>query len=122
MIYGQLNFGPGAAPAVVIPYAASFTPDLSQANVFEITLAGALTVANPTYGGQAIPQDGMPLLLRLIQDATGNRLLTLGSQFTLGATVSSYTLSTTGGKVDYIGCLYRRAATKWDVVSVVLGY
>lgn len=122
MIYGQLNLGPGAAPAVVIPYGASFTPDLSQANVFEITLGGALTIANPTYGGQAIPQDGMPLLFRLIQDVTGNRVLTMGSQFTLGASVTSYTLSTPGGKVDYIGCLYRRTSTKWDIVSVLLGY
>lgn len=122
MIYGQLNLGPGAAPAKVIPYAASFTPDLSQANVFEITLAGNITINNPVYGLGAVPSDGMPLLLRLIQDATGNRTLTLGAQFNLGATVTSTTLSTAAGKVDYIGCLYRLTATKWDVMSVVLGY
>ncbi len=87
-----------------------------------MTLGGALTIANPVYGLGVVPQDGTPLLFRLIQDGSGNRLLTMGSQFNLGATVAAYTLSTAASKVDYVGCLFRKASLKWDIVSVVLGY
>lgn len=122
MILNGINFGSGASPALILAYAASLVPDLNLSNFFEVTLGGALTIANPVFGNGAIPQDGMPLLFRFIQDGVGSRLLTLGSQFTLGATITSTTLSTAAGKVDYIGCLYRKASTKWDVVSVLLGY
>lgn len=122
LIYGQNNLGVGASPAIVVPYLANFSPDLVAGNVFEITLLGNITIENPTYGGRAIPQDGTSLLFRLIQDATGNRILTLANQFTIGASVTSYTLSTAAGAVDYIGCLYRKTQNKWDIVSVLLGY
>ncbi len=118
MNLGFLYAGPVATPAVPLEYRATLTPDLSKANFFQVTLGGALTIANPVN----VAQDGTPLLLCLIQDNAGNRLLTLGSQFTLGATVTSYTLSTTGNLRDYIGCIWRAQFSKWEILSVALGY
>lgn len=118
MILGFNYCGPTSSPAVDLPYRATLTPDLSASNVFSITLGGALTIANPIN----VAQDGTPLLLILTQDGTGSRILTLDTQFNLGATVTSYTLSTTAGLRDYIGCVWRKAAAKWDILSVALGY
>lgn len=118
MILNYGNAGPTASPELVLEYRATLTPDMSKSNVIAVTLGGALTLANPIN----VTQDGTPLLMYLTQDGAGSRILTLGSQFTLSATVTSYTLSTTAGLTDVIGCIWRRSVSKWYILSVSLGY
>lgn len=77
-----------AAKGVVttVSYSGSITLDFSAANVFMIgTLTGNLTLANPS--NLAAGQGGT---IRIQQDATGGRTLTLGNQFkTIGTFATS---------------------------------
>jgi hypothetical protein len=54
----------------------------------------------------------------------GNGILTLAldTKFRLGADITSIVLSTTAGKVDYLGAKYNAAADKWDVIAFVRGF
>ena len=59
-----------------LTYAATVTPDASTSNNFELTLTGACTLANPIN-----LVNGMVLNFCVDQDATGGRVLTLGSLY-----------------------------------------
>lgn len=104
-------------PWVTLTDAATVATDASQGNQFQVTLAGNRTLGNPTNS-----QDGQKVLWRIKQDATGSRTLTLGSNFRLGADISSITLSTAANKVDFLGAVYHASDGKWDVLAFVKGY
>lgn len=101
-----------SAPVVVGSTSGTYTTDASLSNEFQLTLTGALTLANPTN-----PADGQPVRWVLTQDGTGSRVLTaLGTAFNV-PTSATITLSTTAGATDYLGAIYRAAVSKWDVVA-----
>jgi len=89
------------------------TPDFSTYNSFVWTLTGDLTLNNPTT-----EVGGMAGVFVFKQDATGTRLLSLGSEYkTAGG--SGITLSTAADAVDVVpyfvevtGTIYLGAATK----------
>lgn len=141
---GKLSFGPGGSTAVdtnlyrnaagvlktdgsvvvskaltqtpqALTYSATVTTDVSTGNLFQITLTGNLTLANPTN-----PVDGQRVMWQFTQDGTGGRTLTLGAAFNAGPI--TVTLSTGANKVDYMGAIYRSAASKWDIVAFSGGY
>lgn len=86
--------------APVAENAATITPDASASNNFKITLGQDTTIANPTN-----LTDGMILNFRILQDATGGRLLTLGSKFKWpGGTVPTWV--TTANAVSLISTYY----------------
>lgn len=60
------------ARTVAIPYAATFTPDLSKADEFQVgALTGNIAINAPVGG-----QDGDVLVIALKQDGTGGRTIT----------------------------------------------
>lgn len=78
---------------------ATINVDASLANNFRVTLGGSRTLANPT--GLI---DGQVFNIRIKQDGTGSRTLTLGSKYkTPGA---SFVLSTAAGSLDFMSCQY----------------
>lgn len=73
------------------------TLDFSAYNNFVLTLTGNLTLDNPTT--EQVGQSGF---IAFIQDATGSRTLTLGSEY-LNAGGTAPTLSTAANAIDIVG-------------------
>lgn len=113
-----VNPNPSGANAVQsVTFASTVVLDAYVAGLYDIILTGNLTLGTPVN-----PQDGQIIRLRLIQDATGSRTLTLNSSWVLPTTISSTTLSTAAGTCDQLTANYRRFNQKWNVTSLLLGY
>lgn len=95
---------------------ATITTDASSGKLFRVTLGGNRALANPTN-----PTDGQQIVYEFKQDGTGNRTLSLGTDFILpsGAT---FALSTAAGAVDVMKAVYNTAAAKWRVVAFIKGF
>lgn len=97
-------------------YSASLTLDASAYDVYDITLTGNLTLDFSSG------IDGKAVIIRLLQDGTGGRTLTLGSGCRLSADILSATLSTGAGKLDYLAFRYKSSAAKYDLVALNRGF
>lgn len=85
-----------AAAFVTLTDGASITPDFSTGFNFIVTLAGTpRTLANPTNA-----RDGQSGVIRVIQDGTGSRTLSFGSNWRWAG--GSKTLSTAANAIDII--------------------
>jgi hypothetical protein len=98
-------------PQVLTP-GATVTIDASTGDYFTLVPAQAFTLASPTN-----PTHGQRIMVRIKQDGTGSRILTLGAAFRLGVDIPTVVLSTGANKVDYLGAVYDSTDTKWDVVA-----
>lgn len=103
------------------PASGVLTLDLSEsyARTFKRTLTQNVTL-NIT-GGDAT-MDGKQFVLRVKQDATGNRTLALGTGINVGTDITVVTLSTAANLTDYIAFIYRHETGKADLVSIVKGF
>jgi hypothetical protein len=100
-----------------VAYAGTINLDWSDADSIFITLAGSPTINL----NNAVP--GQSCLLTLLQDATGSRTVTWGSNVRYGTDIASITLSTNANYNDKIGFIFNDdGASKYDVVSIVRGY
>jgi hypothetical protein len=86
-------------------------------NRFFISATSNFTLANPTN-----PQEEQPIIWYIKQDASGGRVLSLGSDFILGSGIPSVTLSTTANVTDAIGAIYNAVAGKWVILAYQQGY
>jgi len=84
---------------------------------FKLTAGQNFTLANPTNA-----KSGQRITWRIKQDATGSRVMTLGSNFRFGTTLTGAVLTTGGNKVDYLTAVYDATDGKFDVVEFVKGY
>lgn len=100
---------------VTLTDGATINTDASLGNYFKVTLGGNRTLANPTN-----PTTNQKVIFEFLQDGTGSRTITLGSDFIFGTDVTSVTLTTTASKRDLMACIYNGA--KWVVVGFVRGY
>lgn len=109
----------GENPGVVsLPYAATVTTDASTGNLFDLTLTGNVTLANPTN-----PVDGKTIRWRIRQDATGSRTVTLGNKFVIPSSATSpLPFSTGANAMDILAATYHAGRDKWDIVAFVMGY
>lgn len=104
--------------AVALTYASTLNTDASAGDIFDVTLAGAATLANPTNA-----VDGKTLRWRIRQDGTGNRAVTLGNKFVIPSSASSpLPFSTAANKMDILAATYHAGRDKWDVIAFVPGY
>lgn len=104
---GQNTLAPGDTVAV----------DWSLAPVAKITLDRATTVF--TFSGATA---GQRCILKLKQDGTGGRLITLPASVRYGTDIASITLTITLNKMDFIGFIYDADDSKYDLVSFVKGF
>lgn len=89
-----------------LTYAATVTPDAGSSNNFELVLGGACTLENPT--GLV---NGMVLNFCIDQDATGGRVLTLGSLYKWpGGTVPTWV--TTASAKNFFSAYYDGAVLR----------
>jgi len=89
--------------------------DASSGNVFAIAATANFTLANPTN-----PTDGQVIHLRITQDATGSRVMTLGTAWSAGP--NTVTLSTAANKVDHLVAMYHSGAAKWHITGFLAGF
>jgi hypothetical protein len=101
---------------VTATWGATLTPAL-PVDEYSVVLAGATTMAAPTGS----PTDGQLLIFRLIQDATGSRIVTWNAAYRFPAGTAP-TLTTTAAKTDYVSFRYNAVATKWDNVATTLNF
>jgi hypothetical protein len=110
--------GGSSGPTVVsASYASTLATDASAGDIFDVTLTGNVTLANPTN-----PTNGKTIRWRITQDATGGRTVTLGNKFSLPASVSSLEFSTAAAKTDILAATYHQPSDRWQVVALVTGY
>ena len=122
IITGGASAGGGSSssgPTVVaLTYAATLNTDASVGDIFDVTLTGNATLANPTN-----PVDGKTIRWRLVQDGTGNRTVTLGNKFVIPSSATSpLPFSTAANAMDVLAATYHAGRDKWDVVAFVMGY
>lgn len=86
-----------AGAPVTVTFAASLTVDLATFINATITLTSNLTLNNPTNIATSVGKSGR---IRLVQDGTGSRTLTLGSQWKVSG--GAPTLSTAAGAIDHL--------------------
>lgn len=114
-----VQFNGGVLPRVVpLAYGATVNTDAGEGEIFDLTLTGNTTLANPTN-----PVDGQTIRWRIRQDGTGNRTVTLGNKFVIPSSATSpLPFSTAANKTDVLAATYHAGRDKWDVVAFVPGY
>lgn len=119
--YSDTSYLPAVAggPAVVsLTYAATLDTDASAGDIFDVTLTGNVTLANPTN-----PTNGKTIRWRIRQDGTGSRAVTLGNKFVIPSSATSpLPFSTAANAMDILAATYHAGRDKWDVVALVMGY
>jgi hypothetical protein len=101
-----------------IAFSSTIETDARAANIFNVTLTGNATLANPTN-----PVDGKTLRWRILQDGVGGRAVTLGNKFVIPSSATSpLPFSTLANRMDILAATYHAARDKWDIVSFVPGY
>lgn len=112
---GVIKFG---GSVVQVSYASTVNTDASAGDIFDLTLTGNVTLANPTN-----PVDGKTIRWRIRQDATGSRTVTLGNKFVIPSSATSpLPFSTSANKMDVLAATYHAGRDKWDIVAFVPGY
>jgi hypothetical protein len=118
-IHGGSSASSGVLPQVTpLTYAATVTTDASAGDIFDLTLTGNVTLANPTN-----PVDGKTLRWRIRQDGTGSRTVTLGSKFVIPSSATApLPFSAAANKMDILAATYHAGRDKWDIIAFVMGY
>lgn len=115
-VLGGGGSGGGGSTAVVsLSYSSTINTNASSGNIFDITLTGNATLANPTN-----PVNGQTIRWRIRQDDTGGRTVAFGDNFVFQTTP---TLGTGSGALNVIEATYFAATGHWVaslVASVVL--
>lgn len=111
--------GGSSGPTVVaLTFASTLATNASTGDIFDVTLTGNTTLANPTN-----PVNGKTIRWRIRQDATGSRTVTLGSKFVIPSSATSpLPFSTAANKMDVLAATYHAGRDKWDVIAFVPGY
>ena len=103
---------------VALTYAATLNTNAAAGDIFDVTLTGNATLANPTN-----PVSGKTLRWRITQDGTGSRTVTLGNKFVIPTSATSpLPFSTAANKMDVLAATYHAGRDKWDVIAFVPGY
>lgn len=111
--------GGGVAPRVVVlTYASTLNTTASDGDIFDVTLTGNATLANPTN-----PADGQTIRWRIKQDGTGSRAVALGDKFVIPSSATSpLPFSTAANAMDVLAATYHAGRDRWDIVAFVMGY
>lgn len=109
--------------ATDIAYAATITPQATDAEIFNIgTLTGNLTVNAPTALSTTAIYDGQRMTFRLTQDATGGRTITWNAAYAFGTDVTAAMIPTAAGAKCEISFRWNAADAKWRAVSIARGF
>jgi hypothetical protein len=102
-------------PVTVAISSAHAAIDASDGNLFDIAATANFTLDNPTN-----PTNGQMLHVRITQDGTGSRIITLGSAWNPGP--NTVLLTTTANKRDHLVAQYHSGSSKWDILGFQKGF
>lgn len=92
--------------------------DSSTAQVFDMTLTGNITLANPSNG-----VNGVTVRWRISQNNVGNKGVTLGNKFVIPSSATNpLAFSTAANAMDILAATYHAGRDKWDIIAFVPGY
>lgn len=106
-----------AKPPVSLPYSATVSINSDTADSVTVAAATGAMLVNVT----GTPVDHQRLRLFVQQDATGNRVFTLGSMFALPSGIASVPWDLGANKGTLLVANYLTARAKWVIVSVLPG-
>jgi len=110
--------GSGSTTVVDLSYSSTINTNASTGDIFDISLTGNTTLANPTN-----PVNGKTLRWRITQDSTGNRTISLGNKFNIPSSATSpLPWSTESSKMDVLAATYHAGRDKWDIIAFIPGY
>ena len=92
------------------------TCDWGYFDEIRLTLTGDVVL---TFTGA---NDGQGCTLKLVQDATGGRTVTLAESVRFNADITAYTPTATAGKGDRLGFIRDGVDNKYDFVSLIKGF
>ena len=119
-LLAELPLGDGTVSArriLTVPAATgAVTINWALYDEVRLTLVGNVAL---TFTGAT---DGQGCTLKLVQDATGSRLLTIGTNVRFSTDVPSLALTTTAGKRDRVGFIFDAPDGVYDFVSVIKGF
>lgn len=104
-------------PTITLTPGATVTADASLGSHFRLTAAQNFTLNNPINAANS-----ERLIFEIIQDGTGNRLITMDTKFAFGTDITGITLSTTAGKRDFLTVIYNSTTDRFYCVGFVKGY
>jgi hypothetical protein len=110
-------------PSGVVFNVVALTPGVTVAldatlGAYYTLVAGQnFTLSNPTGA-----LHGQRFIVRIKQDGTGSRILTLDTKFRLGTDIPTVVLSTAASKTDYLGFIYDSVDDKFDIVAFTKGF
>jgi hypothetical protein len=110
---GTTNFGTYRSSGTI-------TMNYALGNIGSVILTSSCTLNGPSN-----PVEGGKFMLKIKQDAAGNRTVALASgsgNFAFGSGITSFTASTAANAVDYIGVIYDSIKNVWNVVAVQQGF
>lgn len=114
----EVGGGGGGPTVVALAYAETLDTDAEAGDIFDVTLTGNATLANPTNS-----TDGKTIRWRIRQDGTGSRAVTLGDEFVIPTTATSpLPFSTAANTMDVLAATYHAGRDKWDIIAFVMGY
>ena len=123
--FTRMKKGPGGSGGsggsglieTVVTYASTIQIDASAADIFQCTLTGDVTIDQP------LNPSVKRIYLRLIQDGTGNRVITaFNAVFRFSVSLPQPVLTTVADKADLLAFLYSDLAGKWDFIGEVYGF
>ena len=103
-VAGQHEAGKGTQAVTLAPSGTTVTVDCALSNVFQLTLSGNYTLADPVN-----PLNGQTVNILLRQDITGGRTLAFSGAWTFANRVDPV-LTATAGAVDMLSCQWDAAA------------
>lgn len=118
---GLATFAKMVQTPVVLTDASTVAVDASLGNTFRLTMTSGIG-STRALGNPSNSTDGQMILIEVIQDGTGSRLLTYGTNYAFGTLVTSPTLTTTASKTDFLGFMYSSSAGKWRCMAFAPGY
>jgi len=107
------------APQLTSTTATTSTASINVAGKDVVRLNMEATVTDFTIAGAV---DGQRFILEVLQDATGDRVLTWPANVRGSSSVPIPVLSTAANKLDRIGFIYHGPSSKYDVTAFVAGY
>ena len=115
---GKLTAGKVAVSPNTLSISAGTVSVNAQNNqVYSITLTQNITLNKPTNGS-----DMDTIRIRIIQDGTGGRTITLATGWDFGSDITDLSLDTTANSVSYITAIYYSTGNVWQIISVIGGY
>jgi hypothetical protein len=99
-------------------FGGTVTPDASLGSQFSLIATSNFTLNPPT--GML---DGQKITIRITQDGTGSRIMTLHADYRFSTFLNPafVVLTLTPGATDYLGVEYNADAGKWDIIAFVPG-